>query len=134
MTAAQSTAERPRFKLKRPEIPESSIQAAVLEFLLYSPTVAWAHRMNSGGAHRIWEDEDGKQHKQYVKFAFRGCSDIIGQTRTGVFIAIECKRRTGRGNDDQKAFVALVRRHGGLAGFARSIDDAQAILRGEIRD
>lgn len=119
------------FALTRPEIPEANVQGAVLEFLRYAPTVAWAFRMNTGAAKFDKRDGSGQY---FVRFGFPGMSDILGQMRTGQFLAIECKRRTGRKSDEQKAFIAMVRKHNGLAGFAKSIDDAQAILRGEIRD
>lgn len=59
---------------------------------------------------------------------------MVGQT-IGVFTAIECKASDWkyRPNDAHTAaqlrFIDLVRRAGGWAGFARSVDEANAILR-----
>ena len=65
-----------------------------------------------------------------------GSSDLIGfrsvtlgGERTAVFCAIECKTPTGRASAEQKAFVRTVLDHGGFAGFARTPDEARAILR-----
>lgn len=53
--------------------------------------------------------------------------DMVGQT-LGVFVAIEVKDQ-GRLTDQQRAFLTLVTQAGGLAGVARSPEDARTILR-----
>ena len=53
--------------------------------------------------------------------------DMVGQT-IAVFTAIEVKDR-GRATPEQQAFIAMVQAAGGLAGIARSVDDARTILR-----
>lgn len=53
--------------------------------------------------------------------------DMVGQT-LAVFTAIEVKDR-GRATPEQQAFIAMVQQAGGLAGIARSVDDARTILR-----
>lgn len=61
-------------------------------------------------------------------------ADMVGQV-VGVFAAIECKASnwTYRPNDEhtqaQQRFIDLVRAAGGFAGFARSVEEARAILR-----
>ncbi len=55
---------------------------------------------------------------------------MVGQT-VAVFAAIECKSATGRGSDAQKRFIAAVQQAGGRAGFARDVDTAQSIAKGE---
>lgn len=57
-----------------------------------------------------------------------GSSDLIGLTNTGRFLAVEVKSERGRLTDDQRAWIAVIRRFGGLAGEARSIEDFEAIL------
>lgn len=53
--------------------------------------------------------------------------DMVGKT-VGVFVAIEVKDR-GRLTPEQERFIAMVQQAGGLAGVARSPEDARAILR-----
>lgn len=53
--------------------------------------------------------------------------DMVGQT-IAQFVAIEVKDR-GRITEQQQAFIAMVQQAGGLAGVARSVEDARAILR-----
>lgn len=52
--------------------------------------------------------------------------DMVGQT-LAVFTAIEVKDR-GRATDDQLRFVEVVKRSGGFAGIARTIEEARKIL------
>lgn len=120
----------PPFKLTMPEPDETSRLYAILEYLNYDRRVAWAHRMNTGGA----KFARGDGTAQFVKFGFAGLSDIIGQLRDGRFLAIECKSRTGRAKEEQKAFLLFVQKHQGVAGIARTIEDAHAILAGRVYD
>lgn len=53
--------------------------------------------------------------------------DMVGQT-VAIFTAIEVKDR-GRPTAEQQRFIDSITAAGGLAGVARSVDDARAILR-----
>ena len=59
-----------------------------------------------------------------------GSSDIIGITPDGRFLAVEVKTKTGRVSDEQQRFIDAVRRKGGVAGVARSVEEALQILAG----
>jgi hypothetical protein len=60
-----------------------------------------------------------------------GSSDIVGIAPDGRFLAIEVKTPTGRPTKEQLRFIAAVRNAGGIAGIARSVDEAlQLIVRG----
>jgi len=52
--------------------------------------------------------------------------DMVGKT-LAIFCAVEVKTPTGRPTDDQKNFIQQVRAAGGLAGIARTVDEAVAI-------
>ncbi len=65
----------------------------------------------------------------------RGSADLIGWrtitvtqamvgTRLAVFTSIEVKTPTGRVRPEQQAWLAVVQGAGGIAGIARSVDDA----------
>lgn len=60
----------------------------------------------------------------------RGSSDIIGICNDGRFLAVEVKTKEGRVTDEQRTFIDIVRRKGGRAGVARSVDEAIEIARG----
>lgn len=59
-----------------------------------------------------------------------GSSDLIGITADGRFLAVEVKTSTGRATAEQRKFIDAVRLKGGIAGIARSVDEAIALLRG----
>jgi hypothetical protein len=69
----------------------------------------------------------------------RGSADLIGWrtvtitqamvgTRLAVFTSIEVKTPTGRIRPEQQAWLTAVHQAGGIAGIARSVTDAQALL------
>jgi hypothetical protein len=69
----------------------------------------------------------------------RGSADLIGWrtvtitqamvgTRLAIFTSIEVKTPTGRIRPEQQAWLEAVTHAGGIAGIARSVTDAQALL------
>ena len=105
---------------------EAQVQSAVLALLKRHPAVAWAHRMNTGVA---VVPETKTTRRRFIRFAFKGCSDIIGQLRDGRFLAVECKRPVGGlVTDEQMAFIEVVNVAHGVAGVVRSVEDAQELL------
>lgn len=96
------------------------------------------------GLVRLFRNNTGAlkdQHGRLVTFGLcKGSSDLIGWRtvtvtqdmvgqKVAVFTAIEVKDK-GRPTQDQLAFIKAVRDAGGLAGVARGIPEAQAILDG----
>lgn len=53
--------------------------------------------------------------------------ELVGR-RLAVFLALEAKTGAGRLNKHQLAFIAAVERAGGVAGEARSVEQAQRML------
>lgn len=53
--------------------------------------------------------------------------DMVGQT-IGVFTSLEVKTDTGKPSTDQKKWLSMVTAFGGIAGVARSPQDARRIL------
>lgn len=98
---------------------ETAIQRQILELLERHPAIAWAKRMNVGGAHL---------KGRYVQFAFTGCSDIIGQLRDGRFFACEVKRPDERPSEAQMKFLRQVSDNGGVAIVATEIVTLTSLL------
>ena len=98
---------------------ESAALAEVLMALEHHPAVAWARRQNTGAI---------KVGDRFVRFGWRGCSDILGQLKDGRLLAVECKAPAGRLTTEQAAFLDLVRRHGGIAFAARNCRDVREAL------
>ena len=98
---------------------------------------------HGSGPARLWRNNTGALKDaagRLVRYGLcPGSSDLIG-LRTRViteadlghrfaqFVAIEVKDR-GRLTPEQERFIAMVQQAGGLAGVARSPEDARAILR-----
>jgi len=59
-----------------------------------------------------------------------GSSDLVGWTKDGRMLAIEVKTRTGRVTEEQETFLMSVRDAGGIAGVARSVEEALRLLNG----
>jgi len=93
---------------------ERDVLAEVLAVLEMHPRVAFVWRQNTGAM---------DLGERYVRFSFKGCSDVLGMLKTGQFLAIETKRIGKEPTEDQAAFLANVNRNGGLAFVARSAAD-----------
>ena len=112
---------------------ERDIQSTILVALSHGPTRLL--RINAGVA---WQGTviERTQHRLVlarpyaIRLAAPGVSDLIGWTEGGRVVAIEVKAGRRQPTDEQAAFIELVRRSGGLAGVARSVEDAWAILEG----
>lgn len=57
-----------------------------------------------------------------------GSSDLIGITQDGRFLAVEVKTEKGRIRPEQIRFIDHIKSKGGLAGIARSVEDAVKII------
>lgn len=102
-----------------------------------------AIRMEHGaGPARLWRNNTGALKDatgRLVRYGLcPGSSDLIGLRtriiteadlghRFAQFVAIEVKDR-GRLTEQQQAFIAMVQQAGGMAGVARSVEDARRIL------
>ena len=98
----------------------------------------------SNGPVRLWRNNCGSlQDKtgRWVKFGIAnpGGSDLIGfktitvgpehvGMKLAIFCAIECKSKSGRIRPKQQVFIDNVKLHGGLAGVARSDEEAKKVL------
>lgn len=111
---------------------ESAIQQRIRLALSRAGVVM--HRNNVGA----YRDETGRVIRYGV--GHPGGSDLIGWTPTvitpdmigrtvAVFTAVEVKAPKGRPTDAQINFLAQVLNAGGLAGIARSADEALTIVR-----
>lgn len=58
----------------------------------------------------------------------KGSSDLVGLTPDGRFLAVEVKPPTGRVTDEQRNFIERINELGGVAGVARSPEEAVKLL------
>ena len=108
--------------------PEAALQAAILRLLDLSPQVAWAHRFNTGAHLLVSQDAQGRPTRRFVRYAFPGCADILGQLIDGRLLAIEVKAPRGRMTLEQGVFLITVNTAGGLGITARALEDVQDAL------
>lgn len=109
------------FRLSAERPLERDVLKAVTAYLRLHPLVGWVQRINSGAA----TDERG----QFMRFhTITGCSDLIGQLKTGEFLACEIKRPGERPTEPQLLFLRMVEHFGGCAGWADSVDAAERMM------
>lgn len=98
---------------------ESDIQRLIMLALSEAGCVIW--RNNTG----VLKNAAGIP----IRFGLCvGSSDLIGITPRGKFLAVEIKTCKGRATPEQLRFIEAVRKHGGIAGIARSPEEALALL------
>jgi hypothetical protein len=67
--------------------------------------------------------KDGTIKRRIWKAGKKGSSDIIGVSKHGLFIAIECKTGKNKATDDQTQFINEVINHHGIGIVAYTLDD-----------
>lgn len=102
---------------------EKQIQKAVLEYLNYHPKIGWAERINVG-AHVVVD----KNSRRFIRYAFKGCSDVLGQLKSGRLLAVEVKSKNGKLTNHQRDFLKKVKEYGGVALVVRSVDELESQL------
>jgi hypothetical protein len=110
---------------------ETRLQNHIRAALSTGPTRAWRNNIAKLKVRGRWVD---------FGIPGKGGSDLIGLHsltiephhvgRTmAVFLAVEVKTATGRPTAEQQRFIEFVQSAGGIAGIARSVEDALALLK-----
>ena len=76
-------------------------------------------RTNSGAVR--FNDAHGRSN--FIKLAHAGTADITGIAPDGRFVAVECKVGKNKPTELQAAYLEEVRKRGGIARVAYSLDD-----------
>lgn len=77
---------------------------------------------------RVWRNNVGVDTMRGIRYGLGvGSPDLVG-IAWGRFVGLEVKTPTGRVSKEQTMWLDMVRRFGGVAGVARSVDDALAIV------
>ena len=85
----------------------------------------------------VWRNAIGHDLRAHVDYGIMnpGGPDLLGWVAPHArFLGIEVKTATGTVSNDQRDRIALIRKHGGLAGVARNVADAIKITEGAILD
>lgn len=116
-----------KHRFSRPRIPESAIQAHVLQYLRLRGIKAY--RINAG---MIPTGE--KRSRRMIRLAPKGFSDIMGVLgeafgrHKGRAIFVEVKAKGGKLTQFQEMFLDEMRQQGAVCIVARSIDDVEREL------
>lgn len=73
-----------------------------------------------------------KDGRWFSTGAPKGFSDLFGFRNDGQIFFIEVKNATGKAREEQIRFMELMKSKGAIAGIARSVDEAIAIVEGTI--
>lgn len=77
---------------------------------------------------RVWRNNVGVDTMRGIRYGLGvGSPDLVG-IAWGRFVGLEVKTPTGRVSKEQTMWLDMVRRFGGVAGVARSVEDAIAIV------
>ena len=112
--------------------PETKLQNLILVALSEAGCTVW--RVETAGAwlgrqiHREGNTVTLTNARMFTTGLCKGGADIVGIAPCGRFLAIEVKTKTGRPTNDQLRFIEAVKRAGGIAGIARSVDDALQLI------
>lgn len=98
---------------------ENDLTNAALQYLQMRGAYVW--RNNTGA----YKPDDGKR---YIRYGYRGSSDILGITMDGRLIACEVKSQFGTVSAYQKAFLEEVTSRGGVGVVIRANQDWQGAL------
>lgn len=71
-----------------------------------------------------------KDGRWFSTGAPKGFSDLFGFRNDGQIFFIEVKNATGKAREEQIRFMELMKSKGAIAGIARSVDEAIAIVEG----
>ena len=114
--------------------PETKIQNLILMALSKAGCLVFRNESAGAWVGKVLHKDAGQvtlTDARMIRFGLAvGSSDIIGIAPCGRFFAIEVKTRTGRPTKEQMVFLNAVNNAGGIAGIARSVEDALKLIRG----
>ena len=97
---------------------ESDVMKVIKEYLAYRNIYMW--RNNSGSY---------ETNGRYISYGKAGTADLLGVYPGGRFFAIEVKRPGGALSPAQIEFLREVRKRGGVALVAESVEDVDKCLK-----
>ena len=118
--------------------PETKIQRLIMMALSDSGCTVWRNETGQFWTGRIVHKDPGGNvtlgNARPIPCGLCvGSADLIGITDDGRFLAVEVKTATGRISKEQKTFIDHVNLMGGVAGVARSVEDALEIIKRGIK-
>lgn len=112
---------------------ETKIMRSIMLALTKAGCVVWRNETSGAYVGRVIH-KDGRvvtlQNAQLMTFGLCvGSADIIGIHKpTGRFLAVEVKTSTGKPTKEQLNFIEQINAANGIAGIARTVEDALQLL------
>lgn len=112
---------------------ETAIQRHIMLALSDAGCIVWRNNTGQGYAGRVIHSSAGTvtlADSRVIVFGLcKGSADLIGIAPGGRFLAVEVKTTKGKPTTDQQRFIDAIRAAGGIAGIARSSQDALDLLK-----
>lgn len=110
--------------MKTKVIPEKNIENSILHWLNMSGIFAW--KVQTVG---VFDPVKKIYRRSNNRYHIRGISDVIGILPDGKLLAIEVKSKTGKASPEQLEFIEKIKKSGGVAFVARSLDEVIETVR-----
>lgn len=104
------------------KLAEVQVLRACMNALEVHPKIAFAWRQNVGAFDAGFKKD---RTRRVVRFAFKGCADILGCLKGGRWLAVECKATGKKATKEQQAFLDRINKSGG---FGICVDDPQTLV------
>lgn len=109
--------------------PEGAVKKAICQYLkLAHPDIIFWLNHSQGGWGGMGKDGKWRGRSHNSPYDMKGQPDIEGVLPDGRYLGIEVKAPKGYPTKEQKIFHELVKKHNGLVGVCRSIDDVKNLL------
>lgn len=102
-------------------LTEKDLQNSIINYLNIKGHFVW--RNNSGVSKSVYVTKSGLSKSRMWRAGIKGGSDIIGVSKNGKFIAIECKIGKNKPTELQTMFLDDVNKRGGIAILAYKFED-----------
>lgn len=113
---------------------ETAIQRRIMLTLSEAGCTIWRNETSGAWVGKVIHqagDQVTLSGARMIRFGLAvGSSDIIGVSPDGRFLAVEVKTKKGRASKEQLRFIEAVRNAGGIAGIARSPQEALELIGG----
>lgn len=100
---------------------ETQLVRSCIEYLNMKGHYVW--RNNTGATRLSYTDKKGNISNRILRSGIRGSSDILGISKDGMFIAIECKVGRNKPTEMQINFLRQITDRGGIAQVVYTLDD-----------
>jgi len=111
-------------KMSKLPITEKQLVQVIIEYLNSRGHFAW--RNNTGVSFVEYRDKYDIQKRRAIPFSIKGAPDVLGYSRKGVFIGIECKVGYNKPTEDQLYFIEKAKKSGAYALVAYNLDQVIA--------